>query len=73
VYNLEPAEARSAVRNLIASNTNGLPFWGNGQIHLEGLKRMIEAQKSVGALSGDFDYNKIVDPRFLPEDLKAIK
>lgn len=73
VYNLEPAVARSAVRNLVASTTNGLPFWGTGQIHLEGLKRMIEAQKSVGALSGDFDYGKIVDTRFLPDDIKAIK
>ena len=61
------------MRNLITSNTNGVPYWGNGQIHLEGLKRMIEVQKSVGAISGDFDYNKIVDTRFLPDDIKAIK
>ena len=61
------------MRNLVSASTNGVPYWGNGQIHLDGLKRMIEVQKSVGALSGDFDYAKIVDTRFLPDDLKAIK
>lgn len=34
---------------------------------------MIEAQCSVGAITGEVDYNKIVDTRFLPDDLKALK
>jgi len=72
-YNLEPEIARSAVRNLITSSTQGVPYWGTGQIHLEGLKRMIEVQKSVGAIQGDVDYNKIIDTRFLPDDIKALK
>jgi NitT/TauT family transport system substrate-binding protein len=72
-YNLEPEVARSAVRNLTTSTTKGVPYWGDGQIHLEGLKRMIEAQRSVGAITGEVDYNKIVDTRFLPDDIKAIK
>jgi len=72
-YNLEPEIARSAVRNLVNANTNGVPYWGSGQIHLEGLKRMIDVQKSVGAISGDVDYGKIIDTRFLPDDIKAIK
>jgi NitT/TauT family transport system substrate-binding protein len=72
-YNIEPEVAKSAVRNLTTSTTKGVPYWGDGQIHLEGLKRMIEAQRSVGAITGDVDYSKIVDTRFLPDDLKAIK
>ncbi|HSS69047.1 MAG TPA: ABC transporter substrate-binding protein [Casimicrobiaceae bacterium] len=72
-YNLEPEVARSAVRNLVTSTTKGVPYWGDGQIHLDGLKRMIEAQRSVGAITGEVDYNKLVDTRFLPDDLKAIK
>ena len=72
-YNIEPEVARSAVRNLTTSTTKGVPYWGDGQIHLEGLKRMIEAQRSVGAITGEVDYNKIVDTRFLPDDIKAIK
>ena len=41
--------ARSAVRNLTTSRTQGIPYWGAGQIHLEGMKRMIEVQRMVGA------------------------
>jgi NitT/TauT family transport system substrate-binding protein len=72
-YNIEPAVALSAVKNLTTSTTKGVPYWGEGEIHLEGLKRMIEAQRSVGAINGEVDYSKIIDPRFLPDDLKAIK
>jgi NitT/TauT family transport system substrate-binding protein len=72
-YNLEPEVARSAVRNLTTSTTKGVPYWGDGQIHMEGLKRMIEAQRSVGAITGEVDYNKIIDTRFLPDDIKALK
>ena len=34
---------------------------------------MIEAQRSVGAITGEVDYSKIIDTRFLPDDLKAIE
>jgi NitT/TauT family transport system substrate-binding protein len=73
VYNLEPAVALSAVKNLVASRTNGIEYWGTGQIHLDGLKRAIEVQKMVGALSGDIDAAKLIDTRFLPDDIKAVK
>jgi NitT/TauT family transport system substrate-binding protein len=72
-YNLEPEVARAAVRNLTSSRTNGVPYWGTGQIHLEGMKRMIEVQRMVGAIKGEVDFDKIIDTRFLPEDIKAIK
>ena len=72
-YNLEPEVARSAVRNLTTATTKGVPYWGEGEIHLDGLKRMIEAQRSVGAITGEVDYNKIIDTRFLPDDLKTIR
>jgi NitT/TauT family transport system substrate-binding protein len=72
-YNIDVDVAKSAVRNLTTSMTKGVPYWGEGEIHLDGLKRMIEAQRSVGAIQGDVDYGKIIDTRFLPDDLKAIK
>jgi NitT/TauT family transport system substrate-binding protein len=72
-YDLDPQVARSAVRNLITSKTQGIPYWGEGQIHLEGMKRMVEVQKMVGALEGDIDLSKMIDTSFLPDDLKAIK
>jgi NitT/TauT family transport system substrate-binding protein len=73
VYNIERDVSRSAVRNLTKSTTNGVPYWSEGQVNLSGLKRMIDAQKEVGAITGDVDLTKIIDTRFLPDDLKAIK
>ena len=72
-YNIELEVARSAIHNLTTSKTQGVPYWGEGDIHLDALKRMIEAQRSVGAITGEVDYSKIIDTRFLPDDLKAIK
>jgi len=72
-YKITLDEAKSSVRNLVTSKTQGVPYWGEGQIYMAGLKRMIEAQKAVGAITGDVDYSKIIDTRFLPPDLQAIK
>src|SRR5688572_2418089 len=69
-YNLERDVARSAVRNLVNSTTSGVPYWSEGQVNLSGLQRMIDAQKAVGAITGDVDLTKIIDTRFLPDDLK---
>src|ERR1700730_3776312 len=72
-YNLDKEVARSAVHNLITSTTQGIPYWGTGQFHLEGMKRMVEVQKMGGAISGDIDISKMIDTRFLPEDIRAPK
>jgi NitT/TauT family transport system substrate-binding protein len=69
-YNLENEVGRSAVRNLTGSLTQGIPYWGSGQFHLEGMKRMVEVQKMVGAISGEIDLAKIIDTRFLPDDIR---
>ena len=72
-YNLDRDVARSAVHNLTASRTQGIPYWGSGQFHLDGMKRMVEVQRMVGALSGDIDIGKMIDTRFLPDDIKVLK
>lgn len=72
-YNLEPEVARSAVRNLTTSRTDGIPYWGPGQIHMDGLKRMVELQRGLGTIKGEVDFDKIIDTQFLPDDLKALK
>src|SRR6478735_5512799 len=72
-FNITPEIATSAIKNLITSTTDGIPYWGEGDIHLDGMKRIIEVQKSVGALTGDIDLSKIIDTRFLPDDLKKVK
>jgi NitT/TauT family transport system substrate-binding protein len=73
VYNLEPAVARAAVRNLVSSTTNGVPYWGAGEIHMDGLKRAVDVQKMVGAIKGDVDLDKLIDTRYLPDDLKTVR
>ena len=55
-----------------ASRTKGIPYWGTGQIHMDGMKRMIEVQKMVGAITGDIDLAKIIDTSFLPDDIKTL-
>ena len=72
-YNIDVDVAKSAIRNLTTSKTQGVPYWGEGAIYIDGLKRMIEAQRSVGAITGEVDYDKIIDTRFLPDDLKKIR
>lgn len=71
-YNIDVEVAKSAVRFLTGSKTNGIPYWGEGQIHLAGLKRMIEVQRMVGAIQGDVDYKAIIDTQFLPADLQKV-
>ncbi|MEO8755181.1 MAG: ABC transporter substrate-binding protein, partial [Casimicrobiaceae bacterium] len=72
-FNITPEVARSAVRNLTTSMTEGVPYWGQGDFHLAGMKRIIEVQKSVGAIEGDIDLSKIITTEFLPDDLKKMK
>ena len=72
-YKLDLDVAKSAVRNLDAARRRACRTGAKAQIHLEGLKRMIEAQRSVGAITGEVDYSKIIDTRFLPDDLKALR
>ena len=72
-YNITPEVARSAVRNLTTSNTQGVPYWGDGQIpsrrheadHRGAAKRRRDHRRSRLA--------KIIDTRFLPDDLKTSK
>ena len=72
-YNIEPAVGRASVKALVENRTSGIEYWGNGQFHMDGLKRAVELQKSVGALSGDIDVTKMIDTQFLPDDLKSFK
>ena len=65
-YNIDKEVARSAVRNLTSSRTQGIPYWGSGQIHLDGMKRMVEVQKMVGAISGKSTWRRSSTPVSCP-------
>lgn len=72
-YNIPAEVARTVVRNLTTNRTQGVPYWGSGQFDMAGLERMVELQKSVGALTGNIDLSKMIDTRFLPEDIRALR
>jgi NitT/TauT family transport system substrate-binding protein len=72
-YNIPAEVARKVVRNLTTNHTQGVPYWGSGQFDMAGLERMVELQKSVGALSGNIDLSKMIDTSFLPEDIRALR
>jgi NitT/TauT family transport system substrate-binding protein len=68
-YNLDLAVAKQAIHNLTAPGKPGaLPYWGLGRFDMAGMNRMLEAQRAVGALSGNVNWAKIIDRRFLPAD-----
>jgi NitT/TauT family transport system substrate-binding protein len=69
-YNLDLDVAKSTIGNLVAPAKSGTRYWGYGNFDFAGMDRMIRAQKLVGALSGDVDWSKIVDARFLTAGLK---
>jgi NitT/TauT family transport system substrate-binding protein len=72
-YNLDIAVTKSTIHNLTAKSKSGVRYWGPGNFDIDGMNRMIRAQKLVGALSGDVDWSKIIDTSFLADDLKPKK
>jgi NitT/TauT family transport system substrate-binding protein len=71
VYDLDPAVARQAVRNLTTMAPGAaIPYWGVGRFDIKGMDGMIAAQRSVGAYSGTPDWGKMIDRSFLADDLK---
>jgi len=76
-YSITPEEGRSAVTALTTSDTEGVPYWGPGYFHMDGLRNMIQLQKDVDALPADLDVDAmldaIVDTQFLPEDLRDLR
>jgi NitT/TauT family transport system substrate-binding protein len=71
VYDLDPAIARQAVRNLTTMAPGATrPYWGVGRFDIKGMDAMIAAQRGVGAYSGTPDWGKMIDRSFLGDDLK---
>jgi NitT/TauT family transport system substrate-binding protein len=71
VYDLDPAIARQAVRNLTTMAPGAtLPYWGAGRFDIKGMDSMIAAQRGAGAFSGTPDWGKMIDRSFLADDLK---
>src|SRR6266513_829141 len=73
-YNIDDGTAEKTLRNLLDSEKKGgVPYWGPGDLRIDTMNNMIRAQKLVGAMEGEVDWNKLIDESFLPEDLKSRK
>ncbi len=66
VWNIEPAIAAEVLPKIFA-----MKFWSPGNFDMAGLRAQIDGMKLVGLLDGPFDVEKLIDRRFLPDDLKA--
>jgi NitT/TauT family transport system substrate-binding protein len=65
---LPPKDVETLVNQLVEAR-----FWSEGQIEMQGLQNAVRAMKFVGSIEKDVDLSKMIDPSFLPSDLKSVK
>ena len=65
-FKLTPAVARQAVDNMVAAR-----MWSRGDFNQAELDRMIGGLRLIGEVKGDVDWHTLVDPAYLPADLKG--
>ena len=59
---------RAHMRELLREN-----YWSDGRFDYEGMNHMVEGLQITGQQKGDVDWSKLVDPSYLPADLRAAK
>ncbi len=70
VNRIDPQATRDLLHKLLAVKVDGRPYWNEGRIYLDGIDRMLKMQESIGNVKPPFDVEKVMDTRFLPDDLK---
>jgi len=67
-YKIAPAEAKAAIADILA--VKGV-YWSPGDFDYEGMQTMLRGLQLVKAIEpGPFDWSKVVDESYLPEDLR---
>src|SRR5829696_1648155 len=67
-YKIAPAEAIAAIADI--NQTKGV-YWSRGDFDYEGMQVMLRGLQLVKAIeAGAFDWSKVVDESYLPEDLR---
>jgi NitT/TauT family transport system substrate-binding protein len=67
-YKIAPAEAKAAIADI-----NGMKgvYWSPGDFDYEGMQVMLRGLQLVKAIEpGPFDWSKVVDESYLPDDLR---
>jgi NitT/TauT family transport system substrate-binding protein len=63
-YNGDPGIYREVFKHFVEIN-----YFGDGRFNFKGMDRMAEGMRLVGTMTAPPDWNKMVDPQFLPQDL----
>lgn len=65
-YNGDPALYKTVFRRFVA-----IHYWSEGKLDRDAMDRMVEGLQIVGKQKGPVDWSKVVDPQFLPSDLRS--
>jgi NitT/TauT family transport system substrate-binding protein len=65
-YNGDPALYRTVFKRFVAIN-----YWSEGKLDRASMDRMVEGLQIVGKQKGPVDWSKVIDPQFLPTDLRS--
>jgi NitT/TauT family transport system substrate-binding protein len=64
-FNGDPTLYKKVFKNLLTFH-----YWSDGRLDYDGMNRMVEGLQIVGQQKGPVEWAKVVDPSFLPADLK---
>lgn len=71
-YKVDVAVAEDVIRQMMKKATKlDIPHWGPGNIYIETLENLMNAQKLLGHDVGKVDWSKMIDQSFLPEELRT--
>ena len=65
-YNGDPALYKTVFKRFIA-----IHYWSEGKFDRAAMDRMVEGLQIVGKQKGPVDWSKVIDPQFLPSDLRS--
>ena len=65
-YNGDPALYKTVFQRFIA-----IHYWSEGKFDRAAMDRMVEGLQIVGKQKGPVDWSKVIDPEFLPSDLRS--
>ena len=65
VWDIKIEDAKALLPKYFAWN-----HWSKGDFSKKGLDAVLDGMRATGELEGDFDWSKLIDQRFLRDDLK---
>jgi NitT/TauT family transport system substrate-binding protein len=70
-YKISPEQAKTAIENVL--HDKGV-YWSRGEFDYEGMEFMLKGLHLVKAIpDGPFDWSKVIDESYLPDDLRSKK